>query len=109
MILRDRVEWLLPEDLPEDSHGNTSYDWAAAATHVEPAFVGNVSSSENTTAQDQVSTSKLAILLPNTVGKSHARARWRGLEFEVDGDVMPVVDLRGRTHHCEALLRRVQG
>lgn len=111
--LPDRVSIMSAADLSENSQGNTVPDWENAATVVEPAFVTstsqNANTSENNVSQDQVTNTLLAILLPTTAARSDSRILWRGLEYEVDGDVMPVPDLRGRTHHCEATLRRVNG
>lgn len=106
--LADRIEWRLPDAGHEDAHGNTVFDWNADAA-VEPCHVGNPATSESNQARNTVTTSRLAILLPTTVGRSDARARWRGVEYEVDGEVVPITDLRGKVHHCEATLRRVTG
>jgi hypothetical protein len=104
--LRDRIEWLLAEDLPEDDHGNATADWASARVITEPAFISPQVTTENLSAQDTVSTVQLAFLLPTTVGTARSRVRWRGLEYEVVGDVLPITDQRAKVHHCEATLRR---
>lgn len=106
--LNDRIEWMLPENAGEDSHGNSTFDWDNAAI-VEPAFLGGLVTDENLQARDTVTTTRLAILLPGTVGRSDARARWRGQVYEVRGDVIPITDIRSRVHHCEATLKRVTG
>lgn len=105
--LRDRIEWLLAANMPTDSHGNETPDWDAAETVVEPAFIGPQVTSENLNAQDTVSTVMLAILLPNTAGTARSRVKWRGLEYEVVGDVLPITDQRAKVHHCEATLKRI--
>lgn len=107
--LNDRVSVLAAADMAENSQGNPVPDWENAPSVMEPAFVTNTASSESLASQDQVTTSRLAVLLPTTTARPDSRILWHGLEFEVDGDVMPVPDLRGRTHHCEAILRRVTG
>jgi hypothetical protein len=107
--LRDRVSILSAGDLAEDSHGNPVVDWENAAVKVEPAEVVPVSSSENLSAQDTVTTRWRVFLLPMTAADSSSRILWRGLTYEVDGDVELHTDSRSRPHHREALLLRVSG
>lgn len=109
MKLRDRVSILSAEDLPTDDHGNIVFDWDNDNAKVEPAEVVPLSSSENLSAQDTVTTRWRVFLLPFTAADSKSRILWRGLIYEVDGDVELHTDSRARPHHREALLSRVTG
>lgn len=107
MRLTDRIEVLSAGALSEDAYGNPTMDWDNAEVKVEPALVSPVSTSENLSAQDTVTTRWRAILLAFSVADARARIRWHGAVYEVDGDVELHTDTRSRPHHKEALLVKV--
>lgn len=107
MRLTDRVEILSAGALSEDAYGNPTFDWDNAAVKVEPALVSPVSSSEDLSAQDTVTTRWRVFLLAFSVADAKARLRWRGSVYEVDGDVELHTDTRSRPHHKEALMVKV--
>lgn len=109
MQFRDQVDVLNAADLPVDGHNNPVPDWDQVVGVREPAIVQPVSSTENITAEQVVISRWRAFLLPLTTATATSRLRWRGDVYEVDGDVQLFPDLRGRPHHREAFLRRVQG
>lgn len=109
MRLRDRVDALAATTPTEDERGNTTLTWDWANARTEPASVGPLGSSEYTSGQQTVITRWRVILLPGTSCTATSRVRWRGDTYEVDGDVELHTDHRGRAHHCEALLKRVEG
>lgn len=111
---RDFVEIMSAADLAEDSHGNPVADWENAQpvrepARVQPASGSGMASSENLSGQDTLTTRWRVFLLPMTVATFESRILWRGLTYEVDGDVELHTDSRSRPHHREALLVRVSG
>jgi hypothetical protein len=111
--LNDRVQLVSPGDVGEDAHGNPTVDWDSEPVRVSPALVTPLSaltsSSENTIG-GQVTITRWRLFLPAVVPiDARSRVRWRGDEFDVEGDVELHTDTRGRPHHQEALMVRVTG
>ena len=68
---------------PRDSHGNTTWTWAE--TDVPGCVVWPTGSTEELQAQDQTS-ERLTVLAPyGTDVTAYARAKVRGLTYEVKG------------------------
>lgn len=106
--LLDRVS-ILNATVTPDPYNTPERDWADAESVLEPAHLSPLSSSENLVNENTVTTRWRVILSPVTAAQSSSRVVWRDLTLEVDGDVEKHTDLRGRVHHCEALLKRVAG
>lgn len=106
LVLRDWVT-VLNATATEDAYGNLILNWGAAVETVEPAHVHPASSDETVVNEDTVVTRWKVTLSPVTVATALSRVEWRGDTFEIDGDVMPAIDSRGRIRHCSAFLRMV--
>lgn len=106
LALRD---WVTVQNatVTEDAYGNLIPNWGTAVETVEPAHVHPASSDETVVNENTVVTRWKVTLLPLTAATALSRVEWRGDLFEVDGDVMPAIDQRGRIHHCSAFLRMV--
>lgn len=108
LALRDWVT-VLNASTTEDVYGNPTPDWGTAVESVEPAHVRPVTSDEVVVNEDTVEARWKAVLLPATVATAQSRIEWRGQTFEVDGEVQPFTDGRGRIRHKAAYLKRVTG
>jgi head-tail adaptor len=108
LALRDWVT-VLNAVTTEDACGNPIPDWGTATEAVEPAHVEPVTSDEVVVNEDTVEARWKVVLLPGTVATALSRLEWRGITFEVDGEVQPYVDGRGRIRHRSAYLKRVTG
>jgi head-tail adaptor len=108
ITLRDWVT-VLNATTTEDSFGNLIPNWGTATEAVEPAQVQPVTSDEVVVNEDTVEARWKVVLLPATVATALSRIEWRGNTFEVDGEVQPYTDNRGRIRHRSAYLKRVTG
>lgn len=89
-----------------DAHGNVIYHDVETP---ERAEVRPLSTSEPfDPGRDVVITRYKVFLPPWAMVTSSTALRWRGSTYEVDGDVEPHTS-HGRTHHLEAVIRRVSG
>src|SRR5215207_6865947 len=86
---------------------NPIVNWGTATEAVEPAQVRPATSDETVVNEDTVVDRWRIILLPGTVATYQSRIVWRGETFEVDGEVQPATDDRGRIRHYRALIKRV--
>lgn len=107
LALRDWVTVLNATTVTEDPFGNPIPDWGTATESVEPAYVKPVTSDEVVVNEDTVEARWQVVLLPGTVATALSRLVWRGDTFEVDGEVQPYMDGRGRIRHHAAYLKRV--
>jgi hypothetical protein len=104
--LRDRVT-VLNATTSEDPFGNAVPDWGTATEKVEPAKLSPVTSDEVVVNEDTVEARWHVTLLPGTAATRRSRIEWRALTLEVDGEVQPHTDNRGRIRHRGAYLKRV--
>jgi hypothetical protein len=109
--LRDKVMILnAPSILDPFNPGTvTTRDWDNAVETPERAEMRPSSSDETLVNEDTVTSFWRVLLSPNTVATYASRVRWRGLLFEVDGEVQPVPDHMHRIRNCTAMLKRVTG
>lgn len=108
IALRDWVT-VLNAVTTQDAYNNPIADWDTAEETVEPAHVQAVTSTEVLVNEDTVEARWKVTLLPGTAATSRSRLVWREQEFEVDGEVFPATDGRGRIRHRSAFLKRMTG
>ncbi|WP_280836138.1 head-tail adaptor protein [Micromonospora sp. A200] len=94
--------------LVDGPYGNQDRDWDNAPPGVAyPAEVQPVSSTEDVVNQQQTVTRWRMFLGPQADLEATDRVQWDGDTYEVDGDVERH-KARGRLHHLEAVLMRVE-
>lgn len=110
MILRDKVT-RLRAPLVDDAYGNQRRDWPNATRVTYPAELWPVSSTEEVVNQQRTETRTRMIQGPAYDLLATDRIEWDNgsgvATYEVEGDVEPFKP-RGRLHHYEAVLLRVE-
>lgn len=92
--------------LVSGGYGNQGRDWANATSTNYPCYVSFVSSTEDVVNLDQTQTRAKVSLGPDADIDPTDRMVYRGITYEVEGDVMPSMR-RGALHHQRVVLKRV--
>lgn len=108
--LRDRVTVLNAPVVvdPYNPNSPTSQrDWDAATARPEQATIRPLTSTETLLNADTIVSRWRILLPPDTTATGASRIKWRGLTFEIDGEVQPVPDHLARIRNHAAFLTRV--
>lgn len=103
MILHDEITVIRRIYVGRDSRGNAIYEDAPVAYRAE---VRPLSSQENLASGGSTVTTRHRVFLDPTADVVATEAiTWRGVAYQVDGDLEPHA-LGGRLHHQEAIIKR---
>lgn len=91
-----------------DAYGNTTQTWDTPDESVVSAWVGPQRTTEALAAGDLFTSTLLCLLPPDAPVTDKSRIRWRGDDYDIDGQAQPVMR-RGVLHHYELTLRKVTG
>lgn len=107
MNLTDTVTVLNPTTTT-DRYNNTVDSWTTPTETDSPAWVGGQSTREVLTDGDRTTQLLTCVLDATAPVTPKSRVRWRGDDYEIDGDPLPH-SRRGVLHHYELTLKRVEG
>lgn len=105
IVFQDRAALVRREIIDYDRYGSPIYGNVNVPIKCTVSPLG---SSETVGSRSQVETRYRMLTGPRAALKPKDRVVWRGVDYDVDGDVERHT-LAGRDHHLEVILKRVTG